>query len=240
MTNTWNPWHGCKKVSEGCKNCYVYDRDGAYGRDASVVAKTKDFDLPLRLDRSGNYKLADGARVYVCMTTDFFIDEADEWREEVWEFIRRRHLVHFSIFTKRVERIGLCLPKDWGDGYSNVTLICSVENQKQCVRRLPIFKEIPAKHKMIACAPFLEQIQLEPFLDDTIELVSACGENGQNARVCNFDWVISLKRQCENKNVPFHFSKTGTFLIVSGKKYFIPYAKQAEQAHKANIDFLYK
>ena len=20
----WNPWHGCKKVSPGCKNCFVY------------------------------------------------------------------------------------------------------------------------------------------------------------------------------------------------------------------------
>ena len=23
----WNPWHGCKKASPGCKNCFVYKMD---------------------------------------------------------------------------------------------------------------------------------------------------------------------------------------------------------------------
>ena len=42
----WNPWHGCRKISPGCQHCYVYRRDASVGRDASVVAKTGDFDLP--------------------------------------------------------------------------------------------------------------------------------------------------------------------------------------------------
>ena len=32
----WNPWHGCKKVSPGCKNCFVYKMDKRYGRDTTV------------------------------------------------------------------------------------------------------------------------------------------------------------------------------------------------------------
>ena len=24
MHDIWNPWHGCVKCSEGCKNCYMY------------------------------------------------------------------------------------------------------------------------------------------------------------------------------------------------------------------------
>ena len=32
----WNPWHGCRKISEGCRNCYVYRIDERHGRDASV------------------------------------------------------------------------------------------------------------------------------------------------------------------------------------------------------------
>lgn len=27
MHDIWNPWHGCKKVSEGCQNCYMYYLD---------------------------------------------------------------------------------------------------------------------------------------------------------------------------------------------------------------------
>ena len=31
----WNPWHGCKKISSGCENCYVYRRDMQFGKDSS-------------------------------------------------------------------------------------------------------------------------------------------------------------------------------------------------------------
>lgn len=44
----WNPWHGCHKYSAGCANCYVYRMDERYGRDSSVVKKTKDFALPVK------------------------------------------------------------------------------------------------------------------------------------------------------------------------------------------------
>ena len=27
MSINWNPWHGCKKFSEGCENCYVINDD---------------------------------------------------------------------------------------------------------------------------------------------------------------------------------------------------------------------
>lgn len=71
----WNPWHGCKKLSPGCKNCYVYRRDESIGKDASIVTRTGDFSLPLKKDRNGQYKLTplDGT-VYTCMTSDFFLD----------------------------------------------------------------------------------------------------------------------------------------------------------------------
>lgn len=47
MTN-WNPWHGCTKISPGCYHCYVYRRDSEFGKDASLVTKTKAFDLPIK------------------------------------------------------------------------------------------------------------------------------------------------------------------------------------------------
>ena len=53
----WNPWHGCRKISPGCLNCYVYRRDAEFGKDASVIAKTASFDLPVRRNRKGEYKL---------------------------------------------------------------------------------------------------------------------------------------------------------------------------------------
>ena len=39
----WNPWHGCRKTSPGCLNCYVYRIDAAVGRDPTVVVCTAVF-----------------------------------------------------------------------------------------------------------------------------------------------------------------------------------------------------
>ena len=92
----WNPWHGCKKYSSGCLNCYVYRRDSQFGKDSSVVTKTKDFDLPLKKKRTGAYQLSpDDGPVYTCMTSDFFINEADQWRGEIWKMIKLRSDLDF-------------------------------------------------------------------------------------------------------------------------------------------------
>ena len=70
----WNPWHGCHKCSEGCLNCYVYYLDGKRDKDASVITRSKTkFDLPIKKDRSGNYKVNAGCELATCFTSDFFI-----------------------------------------------------------------------------------------------------------------------------------------------------------------------
>lgn len=76
----WNPWHGCHKLSAGCVNCYVYRTDGKHGIDSSVVVKTKSFGLPVQKKRDGSYKIGAGEMVYTCFSSDFFVEDADEWR----------------------------------------------------------------------------------------------------------------------------------------------------------------
>ena len=91
----WNLWHGCHKWSEGCRHCYVYRTDGKYGKDSSVVTKTEKFGLPLQKKKNGEYKIPSGNLVYTCFTSDFLIEDADEWRAEAWEMMRIRQDLHF-------------------------------------------------------------------------------------------------------------------------------------------------
>ena len=76
----WNPWHGCEKISEGCLNCYVYRIDARFEKDSSRVEKTRAFGLPVSKMRNGAYRIPDGETVYTCLSSDFFIAQADEWR----------------------------------------------------------------------------------------------------------------------------------------------------------------
>lgn len=234
---SWNPWHGCHKISEGCHNCYVYRTDSRYGKDSGKVEKTSNFDMPLNRDRSGEWKLQnDGFAVATCLTSDFFIDEADQWRSDIWQIIKRRRDLDFFIITKRIHRFYERLPEDWGNGYDNVIIGCTCECQRTADFRLPIFLEAPIKHKVIICAPLIEEINLSEYLNERIEQVSAGGESGENARICKYEWILSIREQCIEKNVDFHFHQTGAKLMKDGVLYRIPRKYQHLQAKKAGIN----
>lgn len=232
----WNPWHGCRKYSEGCENCYVYRRDGSVGRDASDITKNSTFSLPLQKGRDGSFKIHDGATVWCCMTSDFFLDYADKWRSGIWDIIRTRNNVRFNIITKRITRFYDCIPDDWGEGWENVSIFCTCENRKRVLERLPFFTSLPIKHKHIVCEPLLERVNLLPYLKG-IETVTAGGESGINARECDFDWMLDLRAQCIEANVTFNFKQTGANFIKNGKRYSVLRRFQHSQARSAGINF---
>lgn len=239
VTVTWNPWHGCHKISEGCRHCYVYRQDGAFERDASEVRRTSAFDLPVRRSRDGRFRIPSGSTVLTCFTSDFLVPEADVWRAEAWAMMRLRRDLHFVFFTKRIDRLAAQLPPDWGAGYDNVTIGCTVETQAEADRRLPLFLALPIRHRMVICAPLLRPLDLTPYLDPQhIEELSAGGESGRDARICDFAWVEELRRQCVASRIRFTFHQTGARLRKGGRVYRIPRSLQHDQAHRARVDYV--
>lgn len=235
----WNLWHGCHKLSQGCKHCYVYRGDAKRDIDSSVVTKTKNFDLPVRRKKNGEYKVPSGTLVYTCFTSDFFVADADEWRKEAWNMIRERRDLRFMMITKRIDRFYESLPSDWGNGYENVTICCTVENQEMADYRLPLYELAPIKHKIIICEPLLEKIDLSPYHIGTwIEQVVAGGESGAQARPCDFEWVLSIRSECVSQEVSFWFKQTGSKFIREGRIYNVPRQFQHSQARKAAINII--
>ena len=235
-----NPWHGCTKISPGCKYCYVYRQDEMYGSatQSSLCRKTGAFDLPIRKKRDGSYKIAPGKIVFTCFTSDFLLKDADPWREECWRMIKKRSDCYFYFFTKRIDRLAQCLPPDWGSGYENVIIGCTVENQDRADFRLPIFLDLPIRHRSIIASPLLEALDLRAYLDpDKIEELSTGGESGVQARPCDYDWILSLRQQCVEKDIAFRFHQTGAHFYKDGKYYRIHRRDQLSQAAKANIDY---
>ena len=223
MHSNWNPWHGCIKCSEGCQNCYVYYLDRMRGKSGAEVYKTKTgFTYPLSKDRKRNYKIQSGEMISVCMTSDFFLEEADEWRPEAWEMIRKRSDVIFLLLTKRTERIEKCLPQDWGDGWENIFLNVTCENQTRADERIPQLLDLPFKHKGLQCAPLLGPMTIGNYLDSgQIEQVACGGENYGGSRPCDFDWVQSLRDECVSRDITFCFMETGTKFVKDGQTYRI-------------------
>lgn len=240
MHDIWNPWHGCVKCSEGCQHCYMYFLDRMRDKNGADVYKTKTgFTYPIQKDKTGKYKIQSGELIRVCMTSDFFLEEADEWRNEAWEIMRQRRDVKFFLLTKRPERVKDCLPSDWGDGWENIFFNVSCENQRRADERIPILLDLPFKHKGIMCAPFIGAITIEKYLmSGQIEQVICGGENYDGARLCNFDWVKALRQECKAHNITFCFIETGTHFMKDGKSYHLPKKQvQSEMAFKSNMSF---
>ncbi len=240
MHDIWSPWHGCIKISEGCAHCYMYFLDKVHGnKNGSEIYKTKNMRYPLMKNKDGSYKIKSGEQIRVCMSSDFFLEEADSWREEAWDIMRIRKDVVFFLLTKRADRIQKCLPKDWNDGWENIFLNVTCENQQRADERIPILLNIPAKHKGIMCAPFIGPITIEKYLvEGQLEQVIVGGENYDGARPCHFDWVKSLQKECVNHNVKFCFIETGTQFVKDGKTYILKSKDlQAKMAYKSKMNF---
>lgn len=234
----WNPWRGCKKCSEGCLHCYIHKGDAKRGINTNEIVKTKDFDKPLIKTKNGSYKMKSGL-VYLCFSTDFLIEEADEWRSECWKMIKERQDCTFLFLTKRIERFMDCIPDDWGKGYKNVVVCCTIENQQNADRKLSLFQTLPIRHKCITAQPLIENVEIENYLQG-IELVVVGGESDTRARPLDYSWVLNIREQCIRQGVSFEFRQCGTHFIKDGKWYKLKTKDLRNQAKKANIDIKLK
>ena len=232
----WEPWTGCYKISDGCTYCYFYGPfSKRFGQNS--VQKTDEFDKPIAKTAKGLYKIQSGKTVATCFASDFFIPEADEWRSEAWAMIKKRTDLDFLILTKRIDRFKVFLPDDWGDGYDNVNIGCTVENQASADYRLPLFLSYPIKRRFVATSPLLEAIDLSAYLDG-IEHVTVGGEAGREARVCDYDWVLDIREQCFKSKTTFWFKNTGSYFKYDGKVQKINPFKQSRVAKSLGINIL--
>lgn len=196
---TWNPWHGCIKVSPGCKNCYMYRDKRRFGQEpASVVRSKTTFHDPLTW-KSPRF-------IFTCSWSDWLIESADDWREEAWDIIRRTPHHTYQILTKRPERLLEHLPSDWHDGWANVWLGVSIESQKY-ISRKHLVEQVPASVRFISAEPLIGPINLGSLAD--IDWVITGGESGSNPRVMDSKWAISVRDQCLHSGIPYFHKQNG-------------------------------
>jgi hypothetical protein len=61
----------------------MYYVDSLRGKiDSRKCFRTGSFRYPVEKERGGEYRIKSGEMIRVCMTSDFFLEEADCWRDE--------------------------------------------------------------------------------------------------------------------------------------------------------------
>lgn len=241
--HTFNPWEGCQNVSPGCDHCYAETRNIRFADGVNWGPKA-----PRRRTSAANWRKpvkwnADAAKagrndlVFCASLADVFDNAVPkEWREDLWALIRATPNLTWQLLTKRPQNIKKMLPDDWGNGYPNVWLGTTVEDQKRADERIPVLLAVPAVLRFLSCEPLLGPVDVyggdpDPRLGGVtagrglslvqfweadgsgpfpgIDWVICGGESGPGARPMHPVWARSLRDQCAAADVPFFFKQWG-------------------------------
>jgi|SRR5690348_15360395 len=218
--STWNPWHGCTKISPGCKFCYMFRDKERYGQDGSVVVRSKTtFSDPL--------KWKEPRTIFTCSWSDFFHEAADEWRAEAWNIIAQTPQHTYLILTKRINRVakeveapmrGSLVDISFPD---NVILGVSVESARY-KSRIALLQKVPVKRRFISFEPLIAPIASnDPFDPKGIHWAIVGAESGStaNARPMELEWARDVRDKCQQFKIPFFMKQ----ICVNGKP--IPFEK---------------
>lgn len=217
--HTFNPWWGCAKVSPGCEHCYAETwakRVGAKVWGAKTARRffsEKHWDEPLKWNEDAK-AMRRRPRVFCASMADVFEDRDDlnPWRDKLWKLIGLTERLDWLLLTKRpqnVEKMSI-----WKDGWpKNVWLGTTVEDQARANERLPYLLKHNATRRFLSCEPLIGAVDLTQWIGTKdffpIDWVIAGGESGANARPMLPSWARTLRDQCKNANVPFHFKQWG-------------------------------
>ena len=204
---TWNPLTGCTKTSPGCKHCYAERmaiRLKAMGQPNYVngfklTLHDKALEIPLQWKKP--------QMIFVNSMSDLFHEDVPEdFIFRVFEAMGKAHWHRFQILTKRAERLAkLASRLPW---QQNMWQGVSVEN-KDYAYRIDCLLGTSAHVKFLSLEPLLGPL---PNLNLAgIDWVIVGGESGPRARPMEEAWVLEIRDQCQNANVPFFFKQWGGF-----------------------------
>jgi len=239
--HTFNVAWGCVKVSPGCANCYAEGEAKRRGHQVFGPAKTTarrtfgehHWNEPRRWNRAAE-KAGQRRRVFCSSMADVFEDHPtlDAERPRLWALVRETPWLDWQILTKRPERIAAHLPEDWGQGYPNVWLGTSVENQDYGELRIPHLLQVPAAVRFLSCEPLLGPVDLGLLgtvpaswgysyipVSALLHWVIVGGESGPKARPCALEWIESLIDQCESAEVAVFVKQLGAVPMESEERW---------------------
>lgn len=109
---TFNPWIGCTRVSEGCRNCYAEREDARRGWTPAGWGPGKDrkrtsvayWNQPLKWQKESEKTLSTPGRVFCASLADWADEEVDDsWRDDLFGVIAYTPKLNWLMLTKRPE-----------------------------------------------------------------------------------------------------------------------------------------
>ena len=204
--STWNPVTGCTKISAGCLHCYA-ERMAKRLQAMGQNRYKNGFKLTLHPEALNEpYHWKKPRVVFVNSMSDLFHEEIPiEFIQDVFSVMNDNKRHTFQILTKRSERLRELTPLlEWSE---NIWMGVTIENNDY-VARADDLRTINAAIKFLSLEPLLGPV---PDLElDGIDWIIVGGESGPGARTMKEEWVLDIKKKCDNKQkIPFFFKQWG-------------------------------
>lgn len=247
--HTFNPWWGCMKVSEGCKNCYAenmdrryYNADPHWGPGSSRKPQSDAYWQQLDAWNRAGAKASERHRVFCASMADVFEGHPDTLPhlERLFLHIADKRHLDFLLLTKRPENIMKLIPDIWKKQLpDNVWVGTSVENQEAANKRIPHLLHVPAKVRFLSCEPLLEEIDL---IQAEKEIFDAIDPEWRDNR--RMDPLVNILGSCdvENKREPgIHWVIAGGESGQKARPMHPNWVKKLrDQCNKYGIPFFFK
>jgi protein gp37 len=203
---TWNPTVGCTKISPGCQNCYAENMARRL-KAMGVNGYKNGFKLTLLPERLSDPLERKKPTIYfVNSMSDLFHEKIpNAYIRQVFDVMRKAPQHTFQVLTKRAER----LVEFFGNyqASTNAWFGVTVENKHHGVPRIDKLRQVKAHVRFLSIEPLLEDLGALNL--SGIHWVIVGGESGPKARLMKPEWVMNVKRQCEEQNVSFFFKQWG-------------------------------
>ena len=207
---TWNPVRGCTKISPGCKHCYAETFAERF-RGVPNHPYEQGFDLRLIPEKMAEpLKWGTPKTIFVNSMSDLFhSDVPDDYIEQVVRVMATADWHTYQVLTKRADRLRdlLATKLSFASELGHIWWGVSVEDRKYGLPRIESLKQAPAALRFLSIEPLLEDLGKVDFTG--IDWVIVGGESGNGARKMDEAWVINIREQCKQANVPFFFKQWG-------------------------------
>lgn len=202
---TWNPITGCTPISCGCQNCYAM-RLAKRLKAMGNKSYTNGFELTLHNDLLTKPLLWKKPKfIFVNSMSDMFHKDVPfDFIQDIFSVMKEANWHVFQILTKRSDNLkNLAHKLEWP---KNVWMGVTIES-KDYMYRINDLLDTPAAIKFLSLEPLLSDM---PNMNlKGIDWVIVGGESGPKSRPMLKEWVIDIKTQCDNYNIPFFFKQWG-------------------------------
>jgi protein gp37 len=221
---TWNPTHGCSRVSSGCQSCYAERLSRQRGHtDPPWTAENAAENILLKEHKLEEpYAIDEPAMVFVNSMSDLFHSLVPEaFIQQVFATMRNCPHVIFQSLTKRSGR-AVHLPIDWPE---NVWIGTSVED-KRVTERPDLLRPCEAALLFVSFEPLIGSVGAVDLSGYEWAIVGGESAPDADRREMDHAWARDIYQQCLNQDVTFYFKQssgrhpeTGTALTVYNDEY---------------------